>query len=125
MDDVVANIRAEWSKQGVEVESSSANKARVRMPPYFQGINEFVGSLEEQYDVDVDLETSIIAGSACVVFTIHRATSGQHRAHSPSPRTCTDVATALCAFVGIASMLHSALFSLAYSTAANATRTFF
>ena len=85
MDDVVADIRSGWSKQGVEVESSNANKARVRMPPYFQGINDFIGSLEERHEVDIDLETSIIAGSACVVLTIHRST-GVPRATPSLPR---------------------------------------
>lgn len=66
---LVKDIRDMWSHAGLEVESMSGNKVRCRMPPYFQGIQEFTQSLEP-YDVVVDLETTMSAGTASVVFLV-------------------------------------------------------
>ena len=72
MNAVVEDVRAMWSHAGVEIESSSGNKIRCRMPPYFQGVQEFTQSLEH-HDVVVDLETSQSNGTASVVFLVYGA----------------------------------------------------
>ena len=62
-------IRDLWSFAGVEVESVSGSKVRCRMPPYFQGVQEFTRSLEP-WGAEIDLETTINAGAASVTFTV-------------------------------------------------------
>lgn len=69
-DAIVQDVRDMWSHKGVEVESQSGNKIRVRMPPYFQSLNEFVTSLESLHHCDVDLEWSTNNGTASVILTI-------------------------------------------------------
>jgi hypothetical protein len=69
-DSIVQDVREMWSHKGVEVESQSGNKIRVRMPPYFQSLNEFVTSLESLHNCDVDLEWSTNNGTAGVILTI-------------------------------------------------------
>lgn len=66
---LVQDIRDSWSHKGVEVESVSGNKIRCRMPPYFEGLQEFTQSLAE-YGAEVDLETTVSNGSANVVLTV-------------------------------------------------------
>ena len=62
-------IRDLWSCAGVEVESISGSKVRCRMPPYFQGVQEFTQSLEP-FGAEIDLETTVNGGAASVVFTV-------------------------------------------------------
>ena len=69
MDTIVHDVRDMWSHAGVEVESASDNKVRCRMPPYFQGVQDFTQSLEH-HGVVVDLETSMNGQTASVVFVI-------------------------------------------------------
>ena len=69
IDGLVQDIRTQWTQAGVEVESVSGNKVRCRMPSYLQGVQAFTQSLEH-YNVAVDLDVSVSAGAANVVFTV-------------------------------------------------------
>ena len=75
-DALVQDVRDMWSYKGVEIESQSGNKIRVRIPPYFQALNEFVTSLESLHNCDVDLECTINNNTACVILTIYIGQNG-------------------------------------------------
>lgn len=49
-------VRSNWSSDGVEVESTSSNKVRCRMPPMFPNLDVFVQELLE-HGCTIDLES--------------------------------------------------------------------
>ena len=91
-EEVVADIRSQWSCMGVEVESVSDRKIKCRMPPYFEGIQEFTDTLCADHDVVMDMETvtnNHVASVVFIIYTMH--TSDQHhephRGAAPLPYT--------------------------------------
>ena len=110
---LVKDIRELWSHAGVEVESISGNKVRCRMPPYFQGVQEFTQSLEH-YDAVVDLETSMSAGTASVVFLVFAGDNAdvtqhphiQQRKNSTSKEWVMVTMVLMCMVLQIVSMIN-------------------
>ena len=112
---LVEEIRAQWSHAGVEVESVSGNKVRCRMPPYFQGVQEFAQSLED-YDATVDLETSMSSGAASVVFVVFAGAQPEHAGVQPNAPSALihrndkdivlSIMVAMCILLQVASMVN-------------------
>ena len=86
---LVQDIRDTWSASGVEVESTAGNKVRLRMPPYFQGVQEFCESLQP-YQVAIDLETSTNGGAISTIFTVY---AGADEAYDETPRQTNSFVT--------------------------------
>ena len=83
-DEVAQEIRDVWSAQGVEVESLSDRKVRCRFPPFFRGIQNFVASLDV-FEVAIDLETTMSAGTASVVMIVYAHDNYQPHSRDQPP----------------------------------------
>lgn len=108
METIVRDVRDMWSHAGVEVESASDNKVRCRMPPYFQGVQDFTQSLEH-HGVVVDLETSMNGQTASVVFVIfagaEAAATARGDADAGRWKTSEVVAIVVAVFCSIMQMM--------------------
>lgn len=69
-DDIANFVREEWTWSGVEVESTTDNMVRCRMPPFFSDVHGFFATVDDN-DLVADMETSCHQGVASVVFVLY------------------------------------------------------
>ena len=75
-DTLAHNIRTNWSRCGVEVEATSSNAVRCRMPPHFEDVHEFIDALAAT-GAAIDLEVSCKDNVASVVFVVYACQAGR------------------------------------------------